>query len=146
VPEDNRDHAENQQRAEAILGALHLAQAVGDHDEVEKQQHGAADKAPFLGKNREDEIGVLRRQKVEAVLRAVEKALAEEPPRADGDLRLNHVIAGAERIAIGIEKSEDAVALIGFEKMPRDRQERETRADQKSERSKAQPAHQNHAD
>ena len=66
---------------------------------------------------------MLRRQKVEPVLRAVHEAFAEKLARADGDLRLNNVIAGAERIAIGIEKRQDAVTLVGFKKLPSDRQE-----------------------
>ena len=89
-----------------------MPETVSDHDEVEKKQDRAADKAPFFGKHREDKIRVLRGQEVEPVLRAVQKAFAEEPPRADRDLRLNDVIARAQRIAIGIEKGQDAVALV----------------------------------
>ena len=59
-------------------------------------------------------------QKIEPVLRAVQKTFAKNLARADGDLRLNDVIAGAERVAVGIEKGQNAIALILFEKSARE--------------------------
>ena len=54
-------------------------------------------------------------------LRALEEALAEEAARADRDLRLGDVIAGAERIALGIEEDQHPLALVIVEEAERDR-------------------------
>jgi hypothetical protein len=61
VPKHDRDHAEGEQGAETVFGALNLAQTVSDHNKIEHQQNCAANKAPLLGKNRKNEIGMLRR-------------------------------------------------------------------------------------
>ena len=45
-------------------------------------------------------------------LRAVRPALAEETARADADLRLQDVEAGAERVAVGMEPRIEAGALV----------------------------------
>ena len=103
---------------------------ISDHDEVEQQQNDATDKAPLLGKHCEDKIGMLRRQKIEPVLRAVQVTFAENPSRADGDLRLDDMISGAQRITIRIEKCQDAVALVRHEKLPSYRQKCQTGGDQ----------------
>src|SRR6266849_83952 len=59
MPEENGDHAEYQQAAEAVLHALHQSQAVSDQDYVEQQQNQTTHEAPLLGKNRKDEVGML---------------------------------------------------------------------------------------
>jgi hypothetical protein len=43
-------------------------------------------------------------QVVEVALRALAEALAEQPARADRDLRLGDVVAGSERIALRGER------------------------------------------
>ena len=48
----------------------------------------------------------------EVALASVEEALAPDAARPDRDLRLGDVIAGAERIAFGIEEHVDPLALI----------------------------------
>ena len=54
----------------------------------------------------------------------VQEALAEQPARAERDLRLQDVIAGAERIALRIEEGEDAVLLVIVQELPGDRDRR----------------------
>ncbi len=78
----------------------------------------AADEAPLLGEHREDEVGVLLGQEVELVLRAVQVALAAEHARADGDLRLDDVVAGAERVGLRIEEGQQALLLVRLEVAP----------------------------
>src|ERR1700731_5108695 len=51
-------------------------------------------------------------------LAAVEKTSAEETAGAERDFRLQNVIAGAERVALRIEKGIDPVLLVIAEKMP----------------------------
>ncbi len=66
-------------------------------------------------------------------LRAVQEALAEEPARAERDLRLQDVIAGAERIVLGVEKGVDAVALVFPHMAPDQRQRAACRGDDEAE-------------
>ena len=52
----------------------------------------------------------------------LQEALAEQAARADGDLGLGDVVAGAQRIAVGIEEGEHALALVFVHERPGDRQ------------------------
>ncbi len=47
-----------------------------------------------------------------------EEALAEEPARAEGDLRLQDVVTGAERVALRIEEGQHALPLIVAQELP----------------------------
>ena len=51
-------------------------------------------------------------------LAALQKALAEEPARAERDLGLQDVVAGAERVAVRIEERINPVLLVIAQKMP----------------------------
>src|SRR5215469_13067045 len=97
-------------------------QSIADHHRIKRKQREAADKPELFGQGREDEIGLLFRQKAQMALAAVEKASAEKTARTQRDLRLQNMIAGAERIALWIEKGVDTVLLVGAKKMPAGRQ------------------------
>src|SRR5262245_58141587 len=85
-------------------------------------------------------------QEIETVLRAVEIAFAEEPAGADRDLRLNHVVAGAQRITIRIEKGQNTCTLVGLQKMPTNREKSQSSAHQVEKRTQPEPANQYHAE
>ena len=75
----------------------------------------APSRAELFADHGVDEIGGALRQELELALRAVEQSLAEHAARADGDLRLDDVIAGAELVGFGIEQREDALLLVVVE-------------------------------
>src|SRR5260221_4319016 len=104
--------AEAEQPAEMAAAAQRDGEAVDEDQRIKSEQGDAADETELLGQHGEDEVGLLLGQEVEMALRAVQEALAEEPARAERDLRLQDVIAGAERIVLGVEKGVDAVALV----------------------------------
>jgi hypothetical protein len=83
-------------------------QAAPDEQGVEEDQQTIAEQAPFFGKNREDEVGVFFRDELEVGLGAVQVALAESAAGADGDGRLDDVVAGTERIGGGVDQGQDA--------------------------------------
>src|SRR5258705_7459285 len=60
-------------------------------------------------------------QIVEVALAALEETLAPDSARADRDLRLADVIAGAERIALRVEEHVDPLALVAVEQIIGDR-------------------------
>ena len=71
-----------------------------------------ADEAEFLGERGEDEVGVLLGQEVQPRLGALHEAAPREAARAHGDLGLGDVVAGAQRVGVGIEEGEDAAELV----------------------------------
>ena len=80
-------------------------------------------------------------QEVELTLGAEQEPLAGDAARAERDLRLQDVVAGAERIALGIEEGEDALALVVPQKAPGDRQRAKTEADDNGELPPANADH-----
>ena len=50
------------------------------------------------------------------------EALAHQPARADGDLRLEDMVAGAERVALGVDQGQHALLLIIMQPLPDMRQ------------------------
>ena len=77
-----------------------------------------ADEAELLGQRGEDEVGVLLGQEVQPRLGALHVAAAGEAARAHGDLRLGDVVAGAERVGVGVEEGEDAAELVVLDELP----------------------------
>src|SRR3546814_18420700 len=63
-------------------------------------------------------------QIVEVTLRSVEKSLAADAARSDRDLRLTDMIAGAERVAFGIEEDQHTLLLIIVEHREKDGERR----------------------
>ena len=63
------------------------------------------------------------------------EALAEQPARADGDLGLGDVVAGAQRIAVGIEEGQHPLALVFVHERPGERQA----ADRRHRRAEEHP-------
>ena len=81
-----------------------------------------ADEADLLGQHGEDEVGLLLRQEAQLALRALQEALAPDAARAERDLRLDDVVAGAERIALGVEEGEHPLLLVVVQLLPEQRQ------------------------
>ena len=69
----------------------------------------------------------------EVALGAGEETLTGQPAGADCDLRLDDVIAGAARIALGVEEYLDPVALVIVHHVERERGERGERGDARAE-------------
>ena len=65
----------------------------------------------------------------------LQEALAEQAARADGDLGLGDVVAGAQRIAVGIEEGQHALALVFVHERPGERQA----ADRRDRRAEEHP-------
>src|SRR5882724_7288277 len=106
---------------EARKGVLPLhreVQGAADDDAVQDQEHQTRQQTEFLANDRKYEIGGTFRQEFQLSLTAHHIALAEHPAGADGDLRLDDVVSRAERIVFGIQKRQDALALIVVDEMP----------------------------
>jgi hypothetical protein len=115
-----QDHAVEQEDEIEFLVVLEVEPelAVKDEEEDEEQDAGAKE-AQLLADDRDDKIGVPRRQELVAGLRALEVAFAGQSTRADGDLGLDDVVAGGVLVSRGIEEGNEAVLLVGFEqRMP----------------------------
>src|SRR3981081_920831 len=116
VDEDVEEHhggdAQRHQAAEMVLAAQRDREAPDQHQGEQAEQHEGARHAPLLDEGGEDEVGLLLGQEVQRRLGALQETLAERAPGADGDLGLGDVVAGAQRIAVGIEEGEHALALV----------------------------------
>src|SRR6267154_4497453 len=115
--ETERDGAARQAR-KGVLALHREVQGAPDDDAVQDQQHQARQQTEFLANDREYEVGGAFRQEFELSLTAHHVALAEHPAGADGDLRLDDVVSGAERIVFGIQERENALALVVVDEMP----------------------------
>src|SRR5205085_35360 len=92
------------------------------------QQGQTADQPQFLGDHRKDEIGLFLWKKAQMALGAGQKTLAEHAPGAKGDLGLENVIPGSERVAVGVEERVEPRLLVIAQKGPGERR-RYRRAD-----------------
>src|SRR5882762_8750565 len=115
--ETERDGAARQAR-KGILPLHREVQGAPDDDAVQDQQHQARQQTEFLADDCKYEVGGTLRQEFQLSLTAHHVALAEHPAGADGDLRLDDVVSRAERIVFGIQKRQDALALIVVDEMP----------------------------
>src|SRR5712692_4557381 len=93
-------------------------ESAGNERAVEGQQQDRTGESELFGVDRKDEVCSLLGQKIKARLSCFEHALAHASARADCDLRLDYVIAGAERIGIGIKKTRDPFSLVGLQEAP----------------------------
>ncbi len=89
------------------------AQSAQEQEDEEREQQHRADEAKLLAEHAEDVVGGLGAQVVELGLGAVRQAFAEQPARADADLRLKDVEAGAKRVSGWVQEEADALALVG---------------------------------
>ena len=78
----------------------------------------AANESP---RNRENKIRMVFRQKVQLALGTLHPALAPQHAAADGNLGLDHVIAGPKGIQLRIQKDPDTVSLVFMQKLPQNR-------------------------
>ena len=62
------------------------------------------------------------RKKAELRLRAAGNAAPPHPPVSHCNLGLDHLIAGAARVAGRVEKSDQPLPLVVLQKIPTDRQ------------------------
>ena len=93
-------------------------QAARDDEQVQRQQRQHAEQSEFLAHDREDEIRITLGKEFELCLRAVGPAFAKQSPGADGDLGLDDVVAGPQRIAVRVEQREHALLLIVLHEIP----------------------------
>ena len=109
----HRRQADREEGAEAIRGAHRGAQAApADHAEA-RQHHRRADQPELFADDRVDEV-VVRLGQVEQLLHAAHQPAAEHAAGADGDHRLDHLPAVAERIGPRIEERRDPPpAVVG---------------------------------
>ena len=66
----------------------------------------------LFGKDGEDKIGMLLRDKPKLGLRPLLETFPQETSGTDGDLGLNHMVARAERIPLRAQEIQDPVPLI----------------------------------
>ncbi len=147
VEEDRAGQAERQQPAEMVAAAQRDGEAVAEDDHVDEDHPEPAQQAELLGQHGEDEVGLLLGQEVEVALRALQEAAAGDAAGAERDLRLQDVVAGAQRVAVRVEEGQHAALLVVVQQeLPgqRDRGEAEDAAER--ELPHAHPGDEEHHD
>ena len=146
LEQDHRGHPGREHRAERVARP-----PAGDEDPPQEQreqdeQHQAADEPELLGEHGEHEVGRLDRQEVALRLRAVGQAASEPPARADRDLRLIELVAGARDVRVRVEERGQSFLLVVAQDVgPRDRDHRDDRRGQRTEPHEARTRHPEHA-
>ncbi len=121
MKQQQRQYAGYDQGANFIPGLRRGAEQAEGHEEEKAENGNAADEPLFLGQHGENEIGEARGQKTEVSLGPPPKPLAKQPSRADGDLRLDRLVAETLRVAGRVEHRFDAVPLVVLEHKPGER-------------------------
>ena len=143
---NHRGDADREQPSEGIARILRDSYPAPEDDEIEEEQNCAANEAEFLSHNGEDKVRMVLGQKVQLTLCAAEKPLAEEHSRANRNLRLDDVIARAERIDVRIHEHHDAHFLVVLEKMPKHGHRRKSRGEDAKEKAQSYPRRKDHAE
>ena len=101
-------------------------------EQVEREQHRRPDEAPLLAVRREDEVGAVLRQEVEAGLRRVLRPAPVELAGADRGDRLLEVVARVDRALLRMDETGEPRLLVRLEEVdadcgarPEDRDDRE---------------------
>ena len=92
LEEEREDDPTGDDSSVEVSGDGDHAQAAPDDEEVEEQQDRGADEPALLGERREDEVGGMLGQVVEARLARTLDAAAGETAGADRRTRLGHVV------------------------------------------------------
>ena len=82
-----------------VFGQPRHAKRPPDDDSKQSYQQDGAHKSQLLPNDREDEVGMVRRQEVQMGLRALQVSLAREHAAAHGDLALGQLVAQAGRVS-----------------------------------------------
>ena len=115
------------------------------HDEeIEADEQQRAEQSELLADDGEHEVGGALGQELELSLCTAQKAFAGDAARADGDGRLDDVVARAERIGLRIEEGEHALALVVVQQVPAAPSGRGGRDAQQSDDPDPQPREQHH--
>ena len=146
VEGNHRGDADREQPSEGIARILGNPYPAPENDEIEEEQNRAANEAEFLAHNGEDKVRMVLGQEVQLTLCAAEKPLAKEHARANRNLRLDDVIARAERIDVRIHKHHDAHFLVILEKMPKHRHRCKSRGEDAKEKAQSYPRRKDHAE
>ena len=88
--------------------------AQGDQDDgdVAGEQAEGTDEAKFFRDRGEDEVSVALGQELQLALATEAIALAQQTAGAEGDLRLDDIVAGARGIGLRVHEGQNAVALV----------------------------------
>ena len=140
-------HADAQQDLEVRRPAVGGGEHPPDEDAVGQEENERAREPPLLGEGGENEIGVVLRQVAQPRLGAVAEALAPDLARANGDLRLDGVVAGAANVARRVDEGQDSGLLVAVEAPAPERAEgQRARQEERQEVPARQARGQRHAE
>src|SRR4029077_13805259 len=145
LDKDHHEHPARQQLAESVRRHGRRPQETDQQQAEQREQDQASQEAELLGEDGEDEVGRPLGHEAELALQAVEPSLAEQASRADGNSRLQQVVACAEGVLVRVEKYLQPSALIAVEQVGQQRQSDAGREHQGEELPRTGPREEEHA-
>ena len=98
LKEQNRRKSYNQESSRAVTGRLRSVQKAQQQREVKQKHQQSPNETLFLGKGREDEVGLGNGYESQPALRPISDALAPKAARPDGNPGLRTLVAGTLRV------------------------------------------------
>ena len=146
LEEDHRREPGGHREPERVLGSPAGDEDPPDEDGEQEEDDDRADEPELLAELGEHEVRRLDREEVAAILRPVRQALPDEPAGADGDLRLEELVAGPLRIGLRVQEADEPLLLVVLEHVgPRDGHDSDRHGREHAEPAQARPGQEEHA-
>src|SRR5438477_191443 len=138
--EQHRADREDEEDAAAVPGDAGERHRAEQQPGEESEHETDPEKSPLFRDHRQDEIRVLDRKEAELALRARAESFPGEPARADRDLRLPHLVSGAENVRLRVQEGTDSRLLVVREDEPADPRQERDRQHERDPGPRGQPA------
>src|SRR5438094_216094 len=121
LKEQNRRKSYNQESSRAVTGRLRSVQKAQQQREVKQKHQQSPNETLFLGKGREDEVGLGNGYESQPALRPISDALAPKAARPDGNPGLRTLVAGTLRVLRRMNEGGHPLALVRLQGVPPNR-------------------------
>src|SRR5438093_7875091 len=118
LKEQNRCESYDQESPRAVTGRLRPVQKAQQQREVKQKHQQSPDETLFLGKGREDEVGLGNGYESQPALRPVSGAFAPKAARSDGNPGLRTLVSGTLRVLRRMNEGGHPLALVGLQGSP----------------------------
>src|SRR5271154_5805907 len=110
-PKD-RCHAHNQKHSGSIFRLLSVVNQSKQQTQIQQQNHHYSYKSQFLRHRGENEIGVPHGHEAQLILAAFSESLAPKAAGANGNFRLENLVAGTAGTIFGMEECLNSLLLV----------------------------------
>src|SRR5262245_46518157 len=127
MEEINPDNAHYYEHPEIVPRGLRVVYRPENDERQQTKRGDNADETQLLAHYRKDKIGMAGWQEFQLVFRSVKHTFAEKADLNDFNFRLSNMIFLANRISLGIQKSQNTFLLVWLQNKPRNRKDQDKR-------------------